>query len=89
MKDYQSLLKQSGISSTGTEAGLEVKAVIEKISPVVIEGNSHYYLSLTGRKEIFDVDVSVYPEIVTYDAGDTIRLTYFEGTKLCEVTGIL
>lgn len=89
VKDYQSLLKQSGISSTGTEAGLEVKAVIEKISPVVIEGNSHYYLSLTGRKEIFDVDVSVYPEIVTYDAGDTIRLTYFEGTKLCEVTGIL
>ena len=89
VKDYQGLLKQSGISSTGTEAGLEVKAVIEKISPVVIEGNSHYYLSLTGRKEIFDVDVSVYPEIVTYDAGDTIRLTYFEGTKLCEVTGIL
>ena len=89
VKDYQSLLKQSGISSTGIEAGLEVKAVIEKISPVVIEGNSHYYLSLTGRKEIFDVDVSVYPEIVTYDAGDTIRLTYFEGTKLCEVTGIL
>ena len=62
--------------------------MIEKISPVVIEGNSHYYITLVGRKEIFDVDVSVYPQIVTYDAADTIKLTYLEGTKLCEVTGI-
>lgn len=89
VKDYQSLLKQNGISSTENAAGAEVKAVIEKISPVVIEGNSHYYITLVGRKEIFDVDVSVYPEIVTYDEGDTIKLSYFEGTKLCEVTGIL
>ena len=50
----------------------------------IITGGNHSF----RRKEIFDVDVSVYPEIVTYDAGDTIRLTYFEGTKLCEVTGI-
>lgn len=89
VKDYQSLLKQSGISSGVNSAGMEVKAEIEKISPVVIEGNSHYYLSLKGRKEIFDVDVSVYPEVVTYDVGEIIKLTYFEGTKLCEVTGIL
>ena len=87
VKDYQSLLKQNGISAD-SGAGLEVKAVIEKISPVVIEGNSHYYITLVGRKEIFDVDVSVYPQIVTYDAADTIKLTYLEGAKLCEVTGI-
>ena len=88
VKDYQSLLKQNGISSNVGGAGLEVKAVIEKISPVVIEGNSHYYITLVGRKEIFDVDVSVYPQIITYDVADTIKLTYFEGAKLCEVTGI-
>ena len=87
VKDYQGLLKQNGISAD-SGAGLEVKAVIEKISPVVIEGNSHYYITLVGRKEIFDVDVSVYPQIVTYDVADTIKLTYFEGAKLCEVTGI-
>ena len=87
VKDYQNLLKQNGISAD-SGAGLEVKAVIEKISPVVIEGNSHYYITLVGRKEIFDVDVSVYPQIVTYDVADTIKLTYLEGAKLCEVTGI-
>lgn len=88
VKDYQSLLKQNGISSAGNAAGAEVKGVIEKIAPVVIEGNSHYYITLVGKNQIYDVDVSVYPEIVTYDAGDSIEMTYFEGTKLCEVTGI-
>ena len=88
VKDYQELLKQNGISGSAEETELEVKAVIEKISPVVIEGNSHYYVTLTGRKEIFDVDVSVYPEIVTFNQGDTIGFTYLEGNKLCEVTGV-
>ena len=88
VKDYQNLLKQNGISSAGNVAGAEVKGVIEKISPVVIEGNSHYYITLVGKNQIYDVDVSVYPEIVTYDAGDSIEFTCFEGTKLCEVTGI-
>ena len=88
VKDYQGLLKQNGISSAGNAAGAEVKGVIEKIAPVVIEGNSHYYITLVGKNQIYDVDVSVYPEIVTYDAGDPIEMTYFEGTKLCEVTGI-
>ena len=88
VKDYQDLLKQSGISATGSSAALEVKAAIEKISPVVIEGNSHYYVTLAGKDGIYDVDVSVYPEIITYDVEDIIEFTYVEGVKLCEVTGI-
>ena len=88
VKDYQNLLKQSGISSVESSTGLEVKAVIEKIAPVVVEGNSHYYITLAGKTGIYDVDVSVYPEIVTYDVNDIVKFTYLEGTKLCEVTGI-
>lgn len=88
VKDYQSLLKQNGISAADSSAGQEVKAAIEKISPVVIDGNSHYYITLKGKEELFDVDVSVYPEIVTYDIDDVIEFTYLQGKKLCEVTGI-
>ena len=88
VKDYQALLKQNGISSSANVEGLEVKGTIEKISPVVIDGNSHYYITLTGNNAIFDVDVSVYPEIVTYDVDEAITFTYLEGTKLCEVTGM-
>ena len=88
VKDYQNLLKQNGISSAENNTGLEVKAVIEKIAPIVVEGNSHYYITLAGKEGIYDVDVSLYPEIVTYDVNDVIGFTYLEGTKLCEVTGI-
>ena len=88
VKDYQELLKQSGISSVNGSTGLEVKAVIEKIAPVVVEGNSHYYITLAGKTGIYDVDVTVYPEIVTYDVDDIVKFTYLESTKLCEVTGI-
>ena len=88
VKDYQALLKQSGISAADSNAGMEIRGVIEKISPVVIEGNSHFYVILAEKEGIFDVDVSAYPEIVTYDVDDVIGFTYLEGTKLCEVTGI-
>lgn len=88
VRDYQNLLKQNGISVSGEATGQEVKATIEKISPVVIEGNSHYYITLAGEEGIYDVDVSVYPEIVTYEVDDTIAFTYVEGTTLREVTGI-
>lgn len=88
VKDYQELLKQNGISSVETTTGLEVKGVIEKIAPVVVEGNSHYYITLAGKEGIYDVDVSVYPEIVTYDVDDIVKFTYLQGIKLCEVTGI-
>ncbi len=88
VKNYQDLLKQNGISSSDSGMGQEVKGIIEKISPVVIEGNSHYYITLAGKSEIFDVDVSVYPEIVTYDVEETVTFTYLEGAKLCEVTEV-
>lgn len=88
VKNYQNLLKENGISSTESQNGQEVKAVIQKISPVVIDGNSHYYITLNGSDEIYDVDVSVYPEIVTYEVNDVIGFSYVQGTKLCEVTGI-
>ena len=88
LKDYQGLLKQNGITASTEGTGEEAKGIIEKISPVVIEGNSHYYITLKGKKEIFDVDVSVYPEIITYDVEDSITFMFLKGTKLCEVTGI-
>ncbi len=88
VKDYQELLKKNGISTSGGEAGLEVQRVIQSISPVVIEGNSHYYITLTGKEGIFDVDVSVFPEIVTYEVNDLIGFTYLDGKTLREVISI-
>ena len=88
VKDYQTLLKQNGIFAFDGSTEQEIKAVIEKIAPVVIDGNSHYYVTFSGKEGIYDVDVNVFPEIITYDVNDVLAITYLEGTKLCEVTGI-
>lgn len=88
VKNYQNLLKQNGIAADVEGTGNEIQGTIETIAPVVIEGNSHYYMILSGSSRIYDVDVSAYPEIVSYQPEDTIGFTYLEGAKLCEVTGI-
>ena len=46
-KAYINLLKANGISKVPAEAGQKAAGIIETIAPVVLEGNSHYYIVLT------------------------------------------
>lgn len=88
-KAYVNLLKTNGISSVdAVTAGEKQTGTIETIAPVVLEGNSHYYVVLTGKDLIFDIVVSEFPEIVTYREGDTVSLEYMEGEQLQTVTAI-
>lgn len=88
-KNYTSMLKQSGIA-TEDVAGEVKKAsgTIERIAQGVIEGNSHYYILLEGRDEIFDVSVVDYLDIIKYKEGDEITLEYEEGDEANTVLGI-
>lgn len=88
-KNYTSMLKQSGIATE--DAVGEVKkasGIIERIAQGVIEGNSHYYILLEGRDEIFDVFVVDYLDIIKYKEGDRITLEYEEGDEANVVLGI-
>ncbi|MCI5649714.1 MAG: CvpA family protein [Fusicatenibacter sp.] len=87
-ENYQKLLKSNGISTSVSEESLAVTGTIERIAQSVIDGNSHFYLLLSGREEIFEVQVTDFVEIVRYKEGDSITLTYIEGDPLCTVTGI-
>ena len=64
--------------------------MIELIAPVVIEGNTHYYIGLSGSDELFDADLSeegLY-EIVRFREGDRISLVYEENYGLNPVREI-
>lgn len=87
-KAYISLLKTNGISSGPVSVGEKQTGTIETIAPVVLEGNSHYYVVLTGSDLIFDVLVSEFPGIVRYKEGDRITLDYVSGEELQAVTGL-
>ena len=89
-KDYKELLSTNGIVSPNQGERLEITGVIELIAPVVIEGNTHYYIGISGSDELFDADLSeegLY-EIVRFREGDRISLVYEENYGLNPVRKI-
>lgn len=89
-KNYTELLSTNGIVSSAADLGKSVTGRIESISPIVLEGNTHYYICLENKEDIFDINLSDTSliQIVRYQAGDTITLEYLEGYGLNEVRGI-
>ncbi len=89
-RNYTGLLSTNGIVSeaSGTES---ITGTIESVSPIVLEGNTHYYVCLEKQEDIFDVDMSnaALIGIIRYQAGDQITLEYREGYGLNEVIDIL
>ena len=89
-KNYNQLLSTNGIVSQSAADLHEITGVIEGISPVVIEGNTHYYICIGGQDDIFDVDVTdeeLYT-IVRFREGDTITLQYESNYGLNPVRSI-
>lgn len=89
-KNYTELLNTNGIVSNSLDMGKSVTGEIENISPVVLEGNTHYYICLENKEDIYDIDMSDADliQIIRYQAGDTITIEYLEGYGLHEVRGI-
>ena len=68
---------------TGTVTG-----VITKMAQGVVNGNSHYYIMIEGKEEIFDVSVVEFIDIIKYEIGQEITLEYKIGEKTNAVTAI-
>ena len=88
-RNYTELLNTNGIVSTSIDQKT-VTGKIESISPVVLEGNTHYYVCLENQSDIFDInmtDASLI-KIVRFQIGDTITLEYQEGYGLNEVKAL-
>ena len=81
-KAYRALLATNGITSQGSQDAQDKTGIIERIAPVTLEGNTHYYIVLASEDVIYDVPVSEFPQIVLYSEGDRISFTYSEGTDL-------
>ena len=86
-KNYMELLNTNGIVSAAAESNKSVSGKIESISPVVLGGNSHYYICLVGQDDIFDVDMTdaSLVTIIKYQVGDQVTFQYAEGYGVNEV----
>lgn len=89
-KNYSELLSTNGIVSQQTTELKRASGVIEVIAPVVIEGNTHYYICLQGNELIFDADLSVEGlySVIRLKEGDRITIEYESGYDLQNVYGI-
>lgn len=91
-KSYMKLLVTNGIHKGNTTGVYEkIKGKIASIAPVVIEGNTHYYVCLEQSEEIFDVNVvdTTLVDIVKYEKGDTISFEYeVSESGLCTIVSI-
>lgn len=89
-KNYHSLLDNNGIVSPNAAAFKNITGTIKTISPVVLEGTTHYYICVSGSEDIFDIDMSDEEliQIVKYAVGDRISLQYAEGFGLHSVKSI-
>ena len=86
-KNYNELLNTNGIVSESAGEKKQINGVITAIAPVVLEGNTHYYICIDSTKDVFDVDMSDEDliEIIRYKEGDKISIGYTEGYGLHKV----
>lgn len=87
------LLATNGISKINENQDIfeTISGKITAIAPIVIEGNTHYYVALENSDQLFDIDMSDQNliGIIRYQQGETIQLTYSpEENGLSAVTEI-
>ena len=89
-KAYKALLATNGItaSSANTEGMTTVTGTIATMAQAVIEGNSHFYITLEGSDRIYDLALPGLIEVVGYQVGDEITLQYSEDTPTSPVNEI-
>ena len=90
-KAYQALLATNGVladSNVGT-GSLEAQGTISHIAQAVVEGNSHFYVTLEGDKGIYDFALPGLIEIVGYKEGDAIAFKYVEAEPTSPVEEII
>ena len=82
---YLSLLAADGLLSEQEAADasvtVEVSGKIATIAQAVVDGNSHFYVTLEGDETIYDFALPGLLEIVTYQPGDQIAFRCGEKTE--------
>ncbi len=88
-QNYKALLASNGVvdSTTNVSDSTEITGQINTIYPVIVDGETHFYLTLVGDSRIYDCPSSII-EIVSYKAGDYITLYFYEGSSTATVTAI-
>ncbi len=87
----QTYVKMLGLKNKGAAAGSDLQTAegkIRRIAQAVVDGNTHFYVMLEGRDEVFDLPVTDFMDIIRYEEGDEITLSYAKGEPVCTVLSL-
>lgn len=84
-ESYLQMLASSGALSedeaAASGAEVEVTGRVASMAQAVIDGNSHFYLTLEGDDSIYDVALPGLVDIVRYHVGDEVALSYVKDSE--------
>jgi hypothetical protein len=87
-KSYKSLLATNGLASEESTGESRATGTIAHIAEAVIDGNSHFYVTLAGDEHIYDCALPGMIEAVALQEGQSVTFSYQEGSPTCTVTAI-
>ena len=87
-KTYVKMLRSGGGSAASEATEKTISGTIKRMAQGVVDGNTHFYVVLEESDLVFDIPIVDYMEIVKYDVGDKISLTYIESNPVCTVSGL-
>ena len=89
-KNYSELLNTNGIVSSSQEDMKQTKGEVTVITPVVLNGTTHFYICLKDNSVIFDADMNNENliDVVRIKEGDTITIGYEEEKVMNQVTSV-
>lgn len=74
--NYLKLLTQTGITSEAELPQTEATGVVEEIRTMVVEGTTYFCLRLRGETVFYAISAAQYPEVVTLDPGNRVRIEH-------------
>ncbi len=88
---YEALLATNGVLTNETDLTdvEQLTGTIENMAQTVIDGNSHFYLTIAGQEGMFDFALPGLLEVVTYKVGDQITFTYLKAEGSNQVYSII
>ena len=89
---YETLLITNGAltieDANANAVTSDAAGAIRTMTQAVLDGNTHFYVTLDGDARIYDFPLPDLIPIVTYQVGDTISVTYIDGEPTCLVRAI-
>ncbi len=84
---YEALLATNGVLTNEEDiSSLEqLTGVIDTMTQAVLDGNSHFFITLAGSNELYDFALPGLVQVVSYKPGDEITFSYMKTGDMNQV----